>query len=201
MCQRYIRKLDEVEAFQYNKGDELPEWVMHNDNIQIDRDGNFFLDEIEIRDGDYIVKDWRDNVYVVTREIFEYKYKPVELVETASEESEKISLSDRIAEDVINRYCSKISVLDIDTYKDFIGERIIIKIEDGNKKYFRKKKLKGIYWDIASVEEFERRIEGLIKDYAELQNKEKIYKKKKDILISKLLEDYHKYDRSDEFDK
>ena len=198
MCQRYIRKLDEVEAFQYYKGKEMPGWVMHNDDIQIDRDGNFFLDEVEIKDGDYIVKDWRENVYVVTKEIFEYKYK--EISEEAKSE-EKVSLSDKIAEDVINQYCSKISVLNIDVYEDFIGERVIVRIEDGNKKHFRKKKLKGIYWDIASVEEFERRVEGLIKDYAELQNKSKIYKKKRDILLNKLLEDYHKYDRSDEFDK
>ena len=198
---RYIRKLDEVEAFQYNKGEEMPGWVMHNDDIQIDRDGNFFLDEVEIKDGDYIVKDWRENVYVVTKEIFEYKYKPVELVEIAPEESEKVSLSDKIAEDIINQYCSKISVLNIDVYEDFIGERVIVRIEDGNKKHLRKKKLKGIYWDIASVEEFERRVEGLIRDYAELQNKNKIYNKKRDILLNKLLEDYHKYDRSDEFDK
>lgn len=199
MCQRYIRKLDEVEAFQYYKGKEIPGWVMHNDDIQIDRDGNFFLDEVEIKDGDYIVKDWRENVYVVTKEIFEYKYKPVELVEIASEE--KVSLSDKIAEGIINQYCSKISVLNIDVYEDFIGERVIVRIEDGNKKHLRKKKLKGIYWDIASVEEFERRVEGLIRDYAELQNKNKIYNKKRDILLNKLLEDYHTYDRSDEFDK
>ena len=70
-----------------------------------------------------------------------------------------------------------------------------------DKKHFRKKRLKGTYWDIASVEEFERKVEGLVRDYAELQNKDKIYKNKKDILINKLLEDYHKYDRSDEFDK
>jgi len=199
MCQRYIRKLDEVEAFQYHRGDELPEWVFQSEDIEVNSKGSLFLNDIEIIEGDYIIKNWRGDVYVSTKEIFEHKYKPVELVEIAPEE--KVSLSDKITEDVINQYCSKISVLNIDVYEDFIGERVIVRIEDGNKKRFRKKKLKGIYWDIASVEEFERRVEGLIKDYAELQNKNKIYNKKRDILLNKLLEDYHKYDRSDEFDK
>lgn len=198
MCQRYIRKLDEVEAFQYNKEDELPEWVLSCEDFKIDTNGRLFLNDIEIIEGDYIIKNWRGDVYASTKEMFEHKYK--EIVEEVESE-EKISLSDEIAEDVINRYCSKIIVLDIDVYEGFIGERVIVRIEDGNKKHLKRKRLKGIYWDIASVEEFERRVEGLIKDYAELQNKNKIYNKKRDILLNKLLEDYHTYDRSDEFDK
>ena len=201
MCQRYIRKLDEVEAFQYNKENELPEWILQSEDIKVNSEGRLYMNDIEIIEEDYIVRNWRGDVYVATKEIFEHKYKPVELVETEFEEPDKMSLSDKIAEDFINRYCSKISIINIDIYEGFIGERIIIRIEDGNKKHFRKKRLKGTYWDIASVEEFERKVEGLVRDYAELQNKDKIYKNKKDILINKLLEDYHKYDRSDEFDK
>lgn len=199
MCHRYIRKLDEVEAFQYNKEDNLPEWVLSCEDFNVDADGRLFLlNDIELMEGDYIIKNWRGDVYVSTKEMFEHKYRKIS---EEAESEEKVSLSDRIAEDIINRYCSKISVLDIDVYEGFIGERVIVRIEDGNKKHLKRKRLKGTYWDIASVEEFERRVEGLIKDYAELQNKEKIYKKKRDILLNKLLEDYHTYDRSDEFDK
>lgn len=194
---KYIKKPIEIEAFQFGI-DEMPEWYLTSE--QVSHSYNAYTGEVvsqidtleglmKAHKGDYIIKGIKGEIYPCKEDIFKATYDLVETEKDMSKE-DNIDLSfDNLNEEEVIKYLKNVSVINIDIRDCFIGENIYLTINDGNKKYFKKKCLRNSYFEVTSYDDLKTKIYNILYDYASYNVSDKVFKKKKEILFNKLLGD------------
>ena len=197
---KYIKKPIEIEAFQLGE-DEMPEWFLNSPDVSEEYDCKnkiltIYINTLEgimtAHFGDYIIKGVKGEIYPCKEDIFKATYDLIETEKDTSKEDneDNIDLSfDNLNEEEITKYLKNISVINIDIRDCFIGENIYLTINDGNKKYFKKKCLRNSYFEVTSYDDLKTKIYNILYDYASYNVSDKVFKKKKEILFNKLLGD------------
>ena len=197
---KYIKKPIEVEAFQFGI-DEMPEWYLCSEQVSHSYNAytgetTSYIDTLEglmkAHKGDYIIKGIKGEIYSCKEDIFKATYDLVETEKDMSKEDKEdnIDLSfDNLNEEEVTKYLKNVSVINIDIRDCFIGENIYLTINDGNKKYFKKKCLRNSYFEVTSYDDLKTKIYNILYDYASYNVSDKVFKKKKEILFNKLLGD------------
>lgn len=67
--------------------------------------------------------------------------------------------------DYLEKIRTNIKILDIKIYEEFFGIKIIIKIQDNNKTYFKNKTLKRESFGVSNTEEMDEEVESAIRKY------------------------------------
>ena len=182
----YVKKPVRVEAFQFG-AEEYPEWFkekLSSGNINVIVDNNRPIacvietpeGEFKAYKNDYIVKGIEGEIYPVKQSIFEKTY-------TRLLECDKSPLEETIKDRIINEYLEKVEITKVDVFDGFIGENILIKLTDNNKKRFKRKTILEEVLDVEDEDLLNRYVEGFVREYAYRICKTKIFKEKRKVIL------------------